>query len=95
MTVRNRTIAVLLGGLAGLLALPSLGHASPQPDDTVPGRSNDITLSITDSRDRIAVGEDTAYTVTVRNGREEAAPSCSWPRSPLPTLISGKPTAGA
>lgn len=74
MTVRNRTIAVLLGGLAGLLALPSLGHASPQPDDTVPGRSNDITLSITDSRDRIAVGEDTAYTATVRNEGEEAAP---------------------
>ena len=85
MTVRNRTIAVLLGGLAGLLALPSLGHASPQPDDTVPGRSNDITLSITDSRDRIAVGEDTAYTVTVRNEGEEAAPELLVAQIAVPT----------
>ena len=95
MTVRNRTIAVLLGGLAGLLALPSLGHASPQPDDTVPGRSNDITLSITDSRDRIAVGEDTPTRSPCATKGRRLPPSCSWPRSPLPTLISGKPTAGA
>lgn len=72
MTVRSSTAAAVLGGLAVLAAVPSTAAASPSPEDADTARNGGIALTVTDSRDRLAVGEDTAYTVTVRNEGEEA-----------------------
>ncbi|WP_232306557.1 hypothetical protein [Thermobifida cellulosilytica] len=70
--MRNSTTAALLGGLAALAAVPPAAVATPAAEETDTARNGGIALSVTDSRDRLAVGEDTAYTVTVRNEREEA-----------------------
>lgn len=72
MTVRSSTAAAVLGGLAVLAAVPSTAAASPSPEDADTARNGGIALTVTDSRDRLAVGEDTAYTVTVRNEGQEA-----------------------
>ncbi|MEY9213898.1 DUF11 domain-containing protein [Thermobifida halotolerans] len=70
MIVRNSATAALLGALGAVVLLPTEATPSPSPQDTA--RNGGIAVSVTDSRDRLTVGEETSYTATLSNEGDEA-----------------------